>query len=70
MKTKAIVSLICITIATTLFGCNNPKTANKENFAKVLTPYVAKNSDGFSRSLQYCKKALILTSEGWSTGEK
>lgn len=54
MKKTAIISLICIAFTATLCGCNNPKAANKENFAKVLTPYVAKNSDGFSRSLKYC----------------
>jgi hypothetical protein len=54
MKKTAILSLLCIAISTTLSGCNNPKAANKENFAKVLTEYVAKNSDGFSRSLKYC----------------
>lgn len=69
MKKTAIVSLICIAITTTLSGCNNPKAANKENFAKVLSEYVAKNSAGFSRSLKYCNIHIgQMPSEGVFSG--
>lgn len=43
MKKTAILSLICLAITTTLSGCNNPKAANKENFAKVISEDIAKN---------------------------
>lgn len=43
MKKTAILSLICLAISTTLSGCDNSKTANKENFSKVLSEDIAKN---------------------------
>ena len=55
MKKRAILSLVCIAITTILSGCNNPKAANKENFAKVLSQYVAKNPDVVAAYARSCK---------------
>lgn len=43
MRKRMIVSLILTAITVTLSGCNSPKAANKENFAKLLKQDIANN---------------------------
>lgn len=43
MKKRAILPLICLAISTSLYSCDNPKAASKDNFSKVLSENIAKN---------------------------
>lgn len=42
-KERVILSLILTAVVVTLSGCNNPKAANKENFAKPIKQRIAEN---------------------------
>lgn len=71
MRKKAVVSLVFMAISITLSGCNNPKAASKENFAKILSQYVSDHPYKLGESLfgsSYCTIDLFqVPHEGYVT---
>jgi|GEM_PF-3549602 len=66
-----LISIAAIT--TSLLGCNNPKAANKENFAKVITEEIAKNpyqfpNNGYRCEMNLGKMPIEISSEWGSDG--